>query len=69
MITLFACLRGGIAFLVATGVLASRLGKSPIAWIGVSTIFSSIGQIITYAMFASSAHEAINGRPQDDSQT
>jgi multidrug transporter EmrE-like cation transporter len=43
-----AWVAGGVAFYVMLGVLASRLNRSPIVWVGAAFIFTPIGPLVAY---------------------
>ena len=62
LIIIFSCLFilvvAGLSFYVSLGMLASRLDKSWIVWVGLTIITKPIGSIIAYFMMRSKVNAA-----------
>ena len=50
----------GLAFYISLGVLASRLGRSPIVWVGLAFIFGPFGAIGTFVAMLSHVKDELS---------
>jgi hypothetical protein len=62
LVLAFVMLGSSLKFWVALGMLSSRLGRSPIVWIGLPIITSPIGPFVAYFWMRGLAKAAITGR-------
>ena len=60
MLSFLVLILSGWTFWISLGVLASRLGRSPIIWVGVPFITSPIGPIVAYFMMRSRVQSAMS---------
>jgi hypothetical protein len=56
---IFLLVGAGVAFYIALGMLAARLGKSWILWVGLTIITKPIGSIIAYFLMRQRVKDAI----------